>query len=528
MATAQVMQQIHIRQSHPGFQVVVASQDKNSHYKEEHDKQERYLLSKCAAHLWHDGSYSAICPRPVLVGKHHLQRMEDIHEALTAAITDIVQRWWSDSDARLPIRMPLEPEEEEHLKWLDAQTACGNIPSFAKRLGSWRPDFLVEDLQHGQDGAPLQENFSTTEINARFSFNGYMHEVYGQLALDKAIDEMGGEARRLVSATSGKEIMNGLFELFRHDQPLHLLKEQEDGIDIHMFIDAVERRLGIKPRIIKPEELRLVPHSESKTGYQLYCIADQADCTGTGTDGASGSLVAATKPTVAPGALFKREVVTHDGEVLERVFQVGLELHQREIAALSPELLREVSLRCFNDLRTILLVHDKRMLGIVKQELPRLVARSVLTPQQSSILERGIVDTYLPGSQELDTLLQASLSQPDVKNAYILKPIRGGKGAGILFGDDIDQSRWIETLKHLKLSTKVQPTSYVVQRRIVPRLYDMVLEATGELRRYPLVGTYHVVNGRLLGLGTWRSSGSRIVAICGGGSAICSVMRASL
>lgn len=27
------------------------------------------------------------------------------------------------------------------------------------------------------------ENFRITEINARFSFNGYLHQAYGQLAL---------------------------------------------------------------------------------------------------------------------------------------------------------------------------------------------------------------------------------------------------------------------------------------------------------------------------------------------------------
>ncbi|KAK6712883.1 hypothetical protein SNK03_007292 [Fusarium graminearum] len=74
------------------------------------------VLNLCPANLWHNGSYASGCPRPVLVGEHHQQQMKDLHKALTAAIADIVQRWWSDTDARFPERMPLEPREEELLK----------------------------------------------------------------------------------------------------------------------------------------------------------------------------------------------------------------------------------------------------------------------------------------------------------------------------------------------------------------------------------------------------------------------------
>lgn len=51
------------------------------------------------------------------------------------------------------------------------------LPHYRGRLGSWRPDFLIE-----QDSAG-DENFRISEINARFSFNGLMHEAYAQQAL---------------------------------------------------------------------------------------------------------------------------------------------------------------------------------------------------------------------------------------------------------------------------------------------------------------------------------------------------------
>ena len=61
---------------------------------------------------------------------------------------------------------------------------------------------------------------------------------------------------------------------------------------------------------------------------------------------------------------------------MEAIHQVGLELHQRELLAIETEMLQQINIRCFNDMRTILLVHDKQMLRIVKQELTETTYRT--------------------------------------------------------------------------------------------------------------------------------------------------------
>ncbi|TQV93260.1 hypothetical protein IF1G_07838 [Cordyceps javanica] len=59
----------------------------------------------------------------------------------------------------------------------------------------------------------------------------------------------------------------------------------------------------------------------------------------------------------------------------------------------------------------------------------------------------------------------------------------------------------------------------VVQRQVRQHRYDVVLKRSGEVGNYPLVGTYHVVNGRrCLGIGVWRSGGDGICAASTGGS----------
>jgi hypothetical protein len=165
------------------------------------------------------------------------------------------------------------------------------------------------------------------------------------------------------------------------------------------------------------------------------------------------------------------------------------------------------------------------MLGIVRQEIPQLVTRGVVTAVQAEALRLGIVETLIPGSKELNDLLHKSVFSPDVRHDYILKPIRSGKGQGIIFGEDVTAPEWASLLQALTSPGEISAELCVLQRRITPRKYNLMLRASEGMVRYPLVGTYHVTNGELLGLGTWRASGGRIVAVASGGSWICSVMK---
>lgn len=260
-----------------------------------------------------------------------------------------------------------------------------------------------------------------------------------------------------------------------------------------MFMHTLEKRCGHKPRLIAPADLRLVLTADGNT--KLCCLAT---------------------PEADETEVFR----TSDDEAVEEIFQVGVELHQRELVALGRDMWRQISLRCFNDMRTVLLVHDKRMLGIIAQELDGLVDRNVISVAQAKALDRGLAQTILPGSPELALLAR----EPDeARHDYIMKPVRGGKGAGIVFCEDITAEAWRAALGSLESPKLVDGASMVVQRLVRQRLYDMVLGHTGEVGRYPLVGTYHVVSGQFVGIGIWRSSAERICAVSSGGAWLCSV-----
>lgn len=293
------------------------------------------------------------------------------------------------------------------------------------------------------------------------------------------------------------QIFDALLGLFDHSLPLHLVKGEEHGIDIYMFIEFAQKH-GVKVRLITPSDLRLAPDSAGVNGHKLCCLAqtNRADT-------------------------FQDE----SGELLEDVHQLCLELHQREFRAFEPEMQRQISLRCFNDMRTILLTHDKRMLGIIREELGSLTSRKILTPEQAQCLDRGITPTTLPGSAALDEFISSCKVSDGLKDNYILKPIRGGKGAGILFGDELDKTDWLVLLESMR-SAKLIPgkASYVVQRKIRQPYYDVLLGSQSRAERCHMVGTYHCINGVYLGLGVWRCSPARLCAVSSGASWICSVI----
>ncbi|OQE30159.1 hypothetical protein PENFLA_c003G02087 [Penicillium flavigenum] len=422
------------------------------------------LVKICPADTWTGSCHLSNCPYPILVNTKHQVQLENLNKVLVKAITNIVSRWWTDTTARFPQRMPLQPLEEKLLRGVEAFRIC--------------------------------------EINARFCWNGYMMSALGQQALldmDICRDGISG-------GTDPQKILGGLQRLYNPEIPLHLLKGEEHGFDIHLYSHYAKNVLGQHIRFITPDDLRLVPCNQSLYGYKLCCLADP-QC-----------------PVNEETTPFLNEA----GEILEEIHQVGLELHQREIVALDYEILQQVSLRCFSDMRTLLLVHDKRMLGIVLEELDSLVAKNILLPSEAGLINQGICHTVLPGSTQMTQFIEKCRLQPSTKDEYILKPARGGKGEGIIFGDKVTYESWMSRLEELT-SPYLSPegATSVVQRNIRQGKYDVLLRESVGVQSLPLVGTYHSVHGEFLGIGVWRSSPGPVCAISHGGAWMCSVMQGS-
>lgn len=72
------------------------------------------LLSSCSEWLYNTRLQG--CPHPMVVPQPQLDSIETLHTLLCSAITNIVERWWTDEEARFPQRMPLESYEEDILR----------------------------------------------------------------------------------------------------------------------------------------------------------------------------------------------------------------------------------------------------------------------------------------------------------------------------------------------------------------------------------------------------------------------------
>lgn len=64
---------------------------------------------------WSGDAHLKSVPYPILGTEIHQQQLTTLSDALVLAITDIVERWWTDPVARFPERMPIEPVEQELL-----------------------------------------------------------------------------------------------------------------------------------------------------------------------------------------------------------------------------------------------------------------------------------------------------------------------------------------------------------------------------------------------------------------------------
>lgn len=216
-------------------------------------------------------------------------------------------------------------------------------------------------------------------------------------------------------------------------------------------------------RIISPSDLSLTEDSDSSTGYHLSCTIN-------------------------------------DGEELERVWQISLDMVQAEIQEFSPEILREIARICTNDLRSVFLLHDKRLLGIVLEEVDSLLEQGVVDSMEAQLLRESIAPTYVPGSAGWHEAVFSS----NAKDGLVLKDARGGIGRGHVFGHHVTQEEWDECLRAVGDGELVDGKGFVSQRKVDQVSFDILNPARDAFQSRYLIGAWAAVNGKYLGLTSMR------------------------
>ena len=112
----ETLQQLHVPLKGGQYEPVSSCDSENRSYLQNHTAIQESLLRFSSANSWHESALKAFIPWPILVPFVHQRQFKELNDALVSAITDIVERWWTDSKARFPERMPLEPAEEDLLR----------------------------------------------------------------------------------------------------------------------------------------------------------------------------------------------------------------------------------------------------------------------------------------------------------------------------------------------------------------------------------------------------------------------------
>ncbi|KAL2818234.1 hypothetical protein BDW59DRAFT_165566 [Aspergillus cavernicola] len=422
-----------------------------------------------------DSSLETLSPHPILTDRSFVLRLKDFHEALVKAVVNIVERWWTDSTANLPARMPLEPPVEAVLQWIDERSRMKEMPEFKDRLGNWRPDFLLSN-----DGSGPIPKFQLCEINSRVPYNALIYSAYKNEIMQKSL----GAESNLQPAGDFNEMVESLVGLFDADLPIHLVRGR-DRLDRQEVIQLVEAKTGLRPRLVSLADLQLRPDPSSATGTSLYC---------------RGSAIL-------------------EEEVPEKVHQVVLSLFPDEVSLVAQDMLRQLALLTVHDFRTSLLVNDDRLLGIVLQELNDLViTHKVLTPSQARLIKECTVPTILPGSPELKQWVDRRHRAEVTKNGYILKAARQSRGFGHLLGDELTEEEWEVIMLNMQdPSIRAETTCFVLQPYMRQATFDIVAKEDKVENGIHMVGTYYTANGRFLGLGPWRSGRAKICNVHGSG-----------
>ena len=465
--------------------VPYASVDAPRHYAADHDLMIQLLRSS------YDGLFLSIyspeihSPYPLGITLNSFYRMRKVSRVLARAIHAIVTNYFKDERLHKSI-MELSA---------DAQYLLDQMAHLPYDIGSWRPDLLFP-----ADTDP--ERFLICEINARFAFNGYYcsHEKNKILSQLPYLDRIP-----MMPVTELQDIPDLFRRSFAADQAIGIVKvDAKEGWDVKMFHEHVASTQQNTDSILKPTMTR-----DDSTSYPSppFCIRE-----------ASNEFLhlghSFSSDTELPLNDIGVRFVHPDQLVIDSktgflrdstgiLKQFAIECSQSDILGMKREVLNKlIQNPHINDLRTIFLAHDKRLLSVLSN---REIMSAYMRPEEVDILMDSIVPTYVVGVHS-DVV---SIAKKDREN-WLMKPNGGGKGVGIVFGRDCSSDEtWADLLDDSAHS------KYVLQR-VVAQQSAQIQREQG-VQEMLVVGIMHCFNDKFLGPGIFRASAldSPIVNVSG-------------
>jgi hypothetical protein len=298
----------------------------------------------------------------------------------------------------------------------------------------YQPGFYRPDLLYDTGGQAR-----ICEIGARYPLNGWMYSYYQNAVYETLYAAAGID----FAAVPGlDEILSAVVDLWDTSKPVALVHDDEAGTEVF----EVERELlksGGTFISLKPQELRCE----------------------------NGKIICRDR-------------------VLD---QFILEMDREELRKFEPAVLRQLVLQAnyFNDIRTLILVHDKRVLAVLWDED---IMRDYLSASEYDLLRPWLIPSFVISNEdEIETWLHGTQN-------LILKLNSGGRGIGAYVKNSCTPDEWESVLRN-------QWKNYLIQHFVDQQEYEI----DGAAQH--LVGMVLCRNDRNFGAGAFRGSAESIVNI---------------
>ncbi|MEJ2043440.1 MAG: hypothetical protein P8X74_02735 [Reinekea sp.] len=298
------------------------------------------------------------------------------------------------------------------------------------RSGSMRPDLLF-----GESGI-----VKLCEINARFPLNGM---TMSQWLADAAAKSSYFNERAYHPAASLNQIQSQILARFERNKPLVRVATSEKGGESQYFLSLFAQS-GAGTINVHPGEL---------------CYQDGA--------------------------------IRYQGRAVE---QFLLEIDREDLCLFKSAVIEAIITQSnyINDVRTLILVHDKRILS--------LLANAELMSRYLTEKEWAGLNRFLPQSLDLtdDNVFRQIL---DSQNQWVIKKSSGGRGVDLYIGQQCSAEFWQRTLREKRYS-------YMAQSFVPPGKFPISLLQNGVFKTQfmHVVGAMPCFDSVCYGPGMFRAS----------------------
>ncbi|WP_442266312.1 hypothetical protein ACSIGC_00945 [Tenacibaculum sp. ZS6-P6] len=309
--------------------------------------------------------------------------------------------------------------------------------SFPYEVGMYRPDIIFDDKGQAK----------ICEIGCRYPINGWMLSYY----ITQVLKELHTLENDWSPVSFQLDFISEIFKNFNIDKNIFYLHNKEKGTEAYLLFEELNKR-GFSIQDVAPS--------------QLSFVNDQLEYKG------------------------------------EQTSQFILELDREELKTIDKKVLKAIvkSERCISDIRSIILVHDKRVLSVLYNEEIML---DYMTCKEYRFLKQFLIPSFI-----LDTSKKREEFSKSAEN-WVLKRSSGGRGIDMYVKAECSKELWENTIQN-------EWKNYMIQQFVDQKKIQITEHNT--TNKLNIVGMLLSYNEQTFGPGIYRGSTKSIINVHSGAS----------